>query len=84
MSACISNQGEYSSHDYEQGECAACGHVDLNEVRAAAIEDAAEVFGAGDWNDAWMADAVDDDVTAVQSTVKWFQARAKGIRESAS
>lgn len=40
MSECISSRGEYSSHEYENGECKDCGHVDLDRVRAEAKAEA--------------------------------------------
>lgn len=42
MSDCISSQGEYSSHEYKNGECVSCGHVDLEQVRADAKREALE------------------------------------------
>ena len=81
MSNCISSQGEYADHDFEDGVCASCGHIDVTEVRASAIEKAAEVFGAGEWAAAFLLGGVEDDVTAVQATERWFKNHAKLIRE---
>lgn len=44
------------------------------QAKAEALREAAEVFGAGEWVDEFM--AVTDDVSAVQATVKWLRARA--------
>lgn len=48
-------------------------------VAAKALREAAEKFAAGDWADAWLTDGVDDDVSAVRSTNRWFNDRADRI-----
>jgi hypothetical protein len=51
----------------------------IREAKAQAIREAAEVWGKDTWQDVWAGDDVDDDVTAVQSTVRWLQARADAL-----
>lgn len=46
---------------------------------AEVLREAAEDFANGGWNDAWMTDPVDDDVSAVLSTEKWLLRRAEAI-----
>lgn len=48
-------------------------------VRAEALREAADDWGDTTWNDVWMADGVEDDVSAVQSTVRWLRARADAL-----
>lgn len=52
------------------------------EAAATALEEAAEVWGDTTWQDTWATDDVDDDVSAVQSTVRWLLARATEIRKA--
>lgn len=45
-------------------------------VKAEALREAADDWGDIIWQDVWADDGVEDDVSAVQSTVKWLYARA--------
>ena len=49
------------------------------EGQAEALRQAAYEFAEGAWQDQWSADAVECDVTAVQSTYRWFVAKADQI-----
>lgn len=49
-------------------------------MAAETLEEAAEVFGAGEWLDAFSEHTVTDDVTAVQATTGWLRERAKSAR----
>lgn len=51
--------------------------------QAEALRDAAYEFADGAWSDQWIADDVCDDVSAVQSTERWFNARADTIEKEA-
>ena len=48
-------------------------------IAAHALREAADAWGAGEWQEAWLADAVEDDVLAVRFTVTWLRARASRI-----
>lgn len=52
------------------------------EAKAEALREAADEWGAGEWQEAWLADAVEDDVSAVRSTVTWLRARADALQET--
>lgn len=47
------------------------------QVKAEALREAADAWGAGEWMDDFT--HVTDDVSAVQATVKWLRARAATI-----
>lgn len=49
------------------------------EGQAEALRQAAYEFAEGAWRDQWSADEVECDVTAVQSTYRWFAAKADQI-----
>lgn len=51
----------------------------LANIKADALREVAYEFAAGPWQDQFAADGVDDDVSAVQSTYKWFQEKADRI-----
>jgi len=53
------------------------------EVKAQALDEAAEVFATGEWSDAFAVGDVEDDVSAVQATTAWFKSRAAAIRAEA-
>lgn len=53
------------------------------EVKAQALDEAADAFGAGAWSEAFLAGDVQDDVSAVRATGTWFKARAAAIRTEA-
>lgn len=53
------------------------------EGQAEALRQAAYEFAEGAWQDQWSADAVECDVTAVQSTYRWFVAKADQIENGA-
>lgn len=55
----------------------------LAEVKARALEEAAERFATGEWNDAFLQGNVNDDVSAVQATEAWLKARAAEYRNGA-
>lgn len=51
----------------------------LRAAQAAALREAAEDFATGAWADAWGADGVEDDISAVRSTERWLLARADAL-----
>jgi hypothetical protein len=51
------------------------------EVKAQALDEAAEAFATGEWSDAFATEYVEDDVSAVQATEAWLTARSAAIRE---
>ena len=53
------------------------------EVKAQALDEAADAFGAGAWSEAFLTGDVQDDVSAVRATGTWFRARAAAIRTEA-
>jgi hypothetical protein len=53
------------------------------EVKAQALDDAAEAFATGEWSDAFATEYVEDDVSAVQATEAWLTARSAAIRAEA-
>lgn len=55
----------------------------IARVKANALREAAWEFAEGAWADQWIADLVSDDVSAVQSTERWFRGRAGRIEEEA-
>lgn len=52
-------------------------------VKAEALRDAADEFARGAWVAQWGADQVDDDISAVDSTGRWFRQRADTIEKEA-
>lgn len=54
------------------------------EGQAEALRQAAYEFAEGAWQDQWSADEVECDVTAVQSTYRWFAAKADQIENGDS
>lgn len=54
----------------------------LDSVKAETLREAAQVWGDSTWSDTWFADGVDDDVSAVQSTVRWLRERADEVARS--
>ena len=54
----------------------------IRAVKAEALREAAYDWGDATWQEQWLADGVEDDVSAVQSTVKWLNARADQIEEA--
>lgn len=55
--------------------------AEVRKAQADALREAAHEFAEGAWADQWGADRVDDDVSAVQSTERWFNARANDIEQ---
>lgn len=53
-------------------------------VRAETLSEAAEVWGEGQWQEQWSADHVEDDVSAVRSTVRWLRERAEAVASERS
>lgn len=53
----------------------------IAKVKADALREAAYEFAEGAWADQWGADGVDDDVSAIQSTFRWFADRADQIEK---
>lgn len=77
----------FGAHGLRTFDTDSCADAVVDTVwpiaQAAALREAAERFAAGEWADAWMADGVDDDVSAVQSTARWFLAEAERLEQSA-
>lgn len=72
------SRASIETHESQMGReaQARCG---IAKIKADALREAAYEFAEGPWQDQWAADRVDDDVTAVQSTHKWFQEKADRI-----
>lgn len=49
------------------------------QSQAEALREAAHTWGAGEWQEQWMADRVSCDESAVRSTVDWLNAEADRI-----
>lgn len=49
------------------------------DIQTEALREAADKWGEGDWQDAFLTAGVCDDVSAVQATVQWLRARAAAL-----
>lgn len=73
MSKCISNKGEYSEHEFTlAGECSLCGYSPINEIRARALEEAANSVAAHRYENTSL---------SIPIFVATLRARAAKIRE---
>ena len=54
----------------------------LAQIKVDALREAAYEFAEGAWSDEFLADRVEDDVSAVQCMYRWFERRAKQIEEN--
>ncbi len=53
-------------------------------IAAAALRDAAQVWGEGEWLEAFSALPVEDDLSAVQANVQWLRDRADTYEKETS